>query len=126
MKQFLTIKFLRFCSIFSLIFGFIFSFGRAYAQKVLPTTKPETWNIHSFDTLITNVTNIALSVAGTVAGIFIVIGGFQYLTAYGDEAKATAGKTTLTWAIVGLVVVILSKVIVSQIWGHITAQTSPF
>ena len=95
----------------------------AWAQALLPIpakgVDKANYNMCDIANLINNVTNIALSIAGTVAAIFIVIGALQYLLAYGDEAKATAGKNTLTWAIIGLVFIIAGKFLVSLIWLHI-------
>lgn len=77
-------------------------------------------SINSIGDLIRNLTNLALSLAGIVAMIYIVVGAFNYLTAYGNEQKAEAGKNTLMWAIIGLVVIILARLIVGQIFRVIT------
>lgn len=53
--------------------------------------------------------------AGGVAMIFLIWGSIQYLTAYGNEEKAKRAKTTIIWAIVGIVVIILSRFIVDQV-----------
>ena len=58
------------------------------------------------------VQNILLPVVGIIAVLFIIIGGFQLITARGNEEQAEAGKKTLTNAIIGLSIVILSYVIV--------------
>lgn len=100
-----------------------------YAQPktILPTGDPSGWKIQQVNDMLTNVTGIALSIAGTVAAIFIIIGGFSYLTAYGDETKAETGKKTLTWAIIGLVVIMLAKVFTATIWNFLTnTATTPF
>lgn len=56
-----------------------------------------------------------LLIVGLVAIAFIIYGGFQFITSRGDEEQATAGKRTLTNAIIGLVIVILSYIIVAVI-----------
>lgn len=94
--------------------GTIFVNQKVLAITILPSGGIQ--NVNDVNQMIKNTTDIALSVAGAVAGIFILIGGFEYLTAYGDQAKADSGKKTLTWAISGLVLVILSKVIVMTLW----------
>lgn len=58
------------------------------------------------------IQSILLPLVGLVSVAFIIIGGFQYITSHGSEEAAEAGKKTLTNAIIGLVVVILSYVIV--------------
>ena len=47
--------------------------------------------------------------------IMIIYGGFMYITASGDPAKAEKGKAVLTYAIIGLAIALLAKVIPSLI-----------
>lgn len=56
--------------------------------------------------------NLLLSVSGLIAVLFIIIGGFQYITSRGNEEQAETGKRTLTNAIIGVVVIVLSFAIV--------------
>ena len=81
-------------------------------------TKPADWFIekgdNTFKALIEFIINgILLPIVGLIAVLFIIIGGFQYITSRGDEELAAAGKKTLTNAIIGLVIVILAYVIVA-------------
>src|SRR3989338_4768607 len=70
----------------------------------------------SFKALFMFVINsILLPLAGIIAMLFIIIGGYQYITSAGDEEAATKGKKTLSNAVIGLVVVILSSVIVTVV-----------
>jgi len=62
--------------------------------------------------LLFAIQKILLPLVGLVSVAFIIIGGFQYITSGGNEEQAEAGKKTLTNAIIGLVVVILSYIIV--------------
>ena len=61
------------------------------------------------------ITTTVISAAGVAAVLFIIIGGIQILTAYGSDEKLSKGKKTITFAIVGLVIAILSYAIVSVI-----------
>ena len=63
------------------------------------------------------ITRVVISIAGAMAFLFIIIGGIQILTAYGDEEKITTAKKTITYAIIGLLVALLSYAIVSIISG---------
>lgn len=77
-------------------------------------------NWASIGTLIAKAVNLALSVAGGLAIIYLMIGAIQYFTAYGDEAKATTAKNTILYAIIGIVVIVLAKVIIGEVWGFVT------
>ncbi len=61
------------------------------------------------------IINIMLMFAGIVAVFFIIIGGYRYLTAGGNAESAEAGQKTLTNAIIGVVIIILSYVIINVI-----------
>ena len=85
----------------------------ASAQFATPgvqdTGLPEDANITE---LLLRIINILLAIAGLVAVVFLIIGGFRYITAGGNEEAAEAGKKTIINAIIGIVVIILSFVIV--------------
>jgi len=63
--------------------------------------------------LLNNVINWILGFAGGIAVLFIVYGGIIYIT--GAEKGAERGKTILTNAIIGLVIIILSYAIVAWV-----------
>jgi len=51
--------------------------------------------------------------AGVIATVFLIIGGYQYITAAGNEEQAEKGKKTLINSIIGIVVVVLAITIVT-------------
>lgn len=53
--------------------------------------------------------------AGAVAVLFIIWGGFLYVTSAGNKDRIEQAKKTLTYAIVGLIVIILARFIVNFI-----------
>lgn len=62
--------------------------------------------------VVANIARIALAVAGLVAVVFILIGAFQYITSSGNPDRAKAALSTITNAIIGLVIAILASAIV--------------
>lgn len=62
--------------------------------------------------LASDILLILTGVAAIAAFIFIIIGGFKFLTSGGDEKKIASASGTLTYAIIGLAVTILAFVIV--------------
>ena len=93
---------------------------------LLPTGNPETWGQEQISVLIGNAINVALLIGGGVAVIFIIIGAFGYFTAYGNEEKAKKAKTTIIWAIVGVVVILIARVLIAEIWNLITTEDLKF
>jgi glucose uptake protein GlcU len=67
--------------------------------------------------LLPTITKTIIEAAGVTAILFIIIGGIEILTAYGNDEKIGKGKKTVTFAIVGLLISILSYAIVSIISG---------
>ena len=67
------------------------------------------------ENLLPGITATVIAAAGGLAILFIIIGGVQMLTAYGNDEKITSAKKTMTYAIVGLLFAILSYAIVSII-----------
>jgi hypothetical protein len=57
-------------------------------------------------TYINAVLSSILSIGWVVAAIFLAVGALQYITSAGDKNKATDAKTTLTNALIGIVVLL--------------------
>ena len=68
--------------------------------------------------IVKNVINLILVVLGMVAVIMIVIGGIRYTTSNGDSSSVKAAKDTILYAVVGLIVAILSYAIVNFVLGR--------
>lgn len=59
--------------------------------------------------LLRNVTNILSFFAGVLAVFFVIYGGFKYITSSGDPQKAASGRQTLIYALIGVIVVVISR-----------------
>jgi Type IV secretion system pilin len=69
--------------------------------------------------LITDVINIFSAVVGVICVIMIIFGGFQYITSGGDTGKVGTAKTTIIYAIVGLIVVAFAQFIVQFVLNKV-------
>jgi len=56
--------------------------------------------------IIENIFGLAIRLAGILAFIMLILGGFRYLTSGGDAKAAESARKTLTYAILGLVLII--------------------
>lgn len=52
-----------------------------------------------------------------VAILFVVIGGFRYITSQGNPEQVGKAKNTILYAIVGLIVCIIAQAVVSLVVG---------
>ena len=65
--------------------------------------------------VIKNVIQWALIFAGVVALFLIIFAGFKFVTSKGDPQEVDNAKKTLTYAIVGLLLILLSFAILNLI-----------
>ncbi len=65
------------------------------------------------------VVNWLLILSGSVALIFVILSGISFITSGGDQKKIDQAKKTLTYAIIGLLVIFLSFLII-KIIAYIT------
>ncbi|MHB8870896.1 MAG: pilin [Candidatus Doudnabacteria bacterium] len=68
--------------------------------------------ICSLNELAIYAVNFLLSIIAVFSVLFIVIGGFRYVTSNGNEEAASKGRQTITNAIIGLVIAMLSYTII--------------
>ena len=59
-----------------------------------------------------NIIKTTIGVVGLLAVVFIIVGAIQYITSSGDAGKAAKAKNTILYAVIGLVVALLSYAIV--------------
>lgn len=69
----------------------------------------------SFGELVVVTLQILLLIVGSLAVIYLMYGGFRYITSSGNEEQTEAAKKTITNAILGLVIVILSFALITII-----------
>ena len=59
--------------------------------------------------LLKRIISILLFVAGVLAVFMVIYGGFKYVTSGGEPQKAASGRQTIIFALVGLIVVVVSR-----------------
>ena len=62
--------------------------------------------IKGFECIFANVLNIVVRFAGIALFVMLLIGGFKYLISGGDPKKSQSAQQTLTYAIIGLIVIL--------------------
>lgn len=75
----------------------------------------EVMTLGCFPVLIKNLITFGFFAVGTVALIFIIISGLKLIRSNGDPKEAEGAQQTLTYAIIGLVIVLLAAAIVNFI-----------
>ncbi|MCD6110004.1 PKD domain-containing protein [bacterium] len=76
-----------------------------------PTLTQET-NLRDY---IVNVVNFVLGFLGLVAVIMVIYGGYLYVTAAGEEENTTKGKKSVSYAMIGIVIILVSFALVNTV-----------
>jgi len=71
--------------------------------------------------VLVNAINYLLSIGGAVALIMLVVGGLQYMVSGGDEKAITAAKSTVSHAVLGLLIIFGAILIVNTVLTGIGA-----
>lgn len=67
------------------------------------------------------ITDVLLYVLGAISVIMIIIGGLRYVISGGNSTNVTAAKNTILYAIVGVIIAILSYAIIHFVLGSFTS-----
>ncbi|HTE57398.1 MAG TPA: hypothetical protein VK694_01530 [Verrucomicrobiae bacterium] len=70
-------------------------------------------SIYGADGILTKVARIMSILVGIASVIVIIIGGFKYVLAAGDTTSIASAKNTIMYAVVGLVVSLVSQGIIT-------------
>lgn len=78
----------------------------------------------SIDNVIKMVIDVLSVLVGVLAVIMIIVAGFKYITSSGDGQKVSSAKTTMIYAIIGLIIVALAQTIVFFVLGGAIGETT--
>jgi cytochrome bd-type quinol oxidase subunit 2 len=71
---------------------------------------------------IVTLLNWAIGLAALAAVVMLIVAGYLYITANGDENKVEKATKTLTFAIVGLVVCFIAVILVQFVLANFLGQ----
>lgn len=69
----------------------------------------------TFNGYFGTIVGLILTIAAIVAFIFLLMAGFQYITAGGDTAKADTARKGIVNALVGILIILVSYVILRYV-----------
>ncbi|MGA3150599.1 MAG: pilin [Candidatus Saccharimonadales bacterium] len=78
----------------------------------------------NLDNTILSIVNYLSIAVGIVAVVMIIMGGFRYITSGGKQESIVGAKNTITYAIVGLVIVALAQVIARFTLNTVTTSST--
>lgn len=72
-------------------------------------------NTSSLSSFFDKIVSVAIELGTIVSVLGIMYGGFQYVSAQGDEEKLGKARNTITWALVGTAVLLGARTIMSVV-----------
>jgi len=70
-----------------------------------------------------SIINVALGFLGVVAIVIVLIGGFKYMTAGGDETKVTSARKYIISGIIGLAIILSAYAVTSFVVNRLMTAT---
>jgi type IV secretory pathway VirB2 component (pilin) len=102
-----------------LLLAIIFFFGAGSFVLAQDTTSSTTFgnpiDPTTIEGVLTNITTYLQGIAGTIAVIFIIIGGIMYMVSGGSKEGTERAKKTLIFAIAGLAIVLVAPYLYTEI-----------
>lgn len=72
------------------------------------------------NSIVTDVINFLSWFVGVVSVVMIIVGGFRYITSGGSNDKVSSAKSTIVYALIGLILVALAQFIVNFVIDRVT------
>ena len=77
---------------------------------------------------VNNIIRLAINLFSVIVGIIsvvmIIVGGVKYITSGGASEKVTGAKSTILYAVIGLIVVALAQIIVRFVLSKVSTAGS--
>jgi hypothetical protein len=102
-----------FLSITTLLPRFIFSAQSCSTEKPGYFSNPICAD--TLDGFLLQILDVVILLGAIAVVFFLILAGFKYVTARGDEKQISSAHTTLTWTVVGGAIVLGARVIATAI-----------
>ncbi len=73
---------------------------------------------------VANIINVALGLLGIIAVVIILVGGFKWMTAMGNEDKVGESKKLIAAGIIGLAIIVSAYAIANFVISSLVEATS--
>ena len=73
----------------------------------------------SLNSVIGTIVNIFSFVIGVVAVIMIIVAGYRYVVSGGDSSKVSTARSTITYALVGIVIAVMAQGLVRFVLNNL-------
>jgi len=96
-----------------------------YRPENLPTTKTTAGGVElRISEIVQYAINLVLYASGSVAVVFLILGGIRYITSFGNQEGMDKAKQIIKYALIGLLAVMLAYAAVTNIIDLIYKATA--
>lgn len=89
--------------------------SKGWGPECVSNLDPQVATIQGFECVFRNVVSVVTVLAGLALFIMLLMGGLKYLTSGGDPKAQEQAKNTLTYAILGMVLIVAAYLILNFI-----------
>lgn len=91
-----------------------------FSLSILPTLSSAQYftnpiKADTLDGFLVQILDVVIVIGAIAVVFFLILAGFKYVTARGDEKQISSAHQTLTWTIIGGAIVLGARVIASAI-----------
>lgn len=80
-----------------------------------PTLGPEPAGVNQLQGMFERIINLSVGLAFIALVIMLTVGGIRYLTSGGEKNQLQAAGQTLTWALLGMIFLVLAWLILKLV-----------
>jgi len=77
---------------------------------------------NDLNSMVAKIIDVAFTLAGVVAVIFLVVAGFRYITSGGNAEAVEGAKTGISNAIIGIIVILLAWLIINFVLKQLNVR----
>lgn len=81
-------------------------------------------DLNNFGDLLKRIIETMLFFAGGIATLFLIVGGYRYVTSTGNEEAMEKAKKTVTSAVIGIVIIVMAFAIVAIVNAFLTRDAA--
>ncbi|MBP7058105.1 hypothetical protein KBB06_02055 [Candidatus Gracilibacteria bacterium] len=95
-----------------------------FGQEAPGRVAAATGGTGDFKSLLLTIINYFLGFLGVLAVLMVIYGGVLYITASGDPQKAGKGQKIIMYAVIGIIIILLSFALINTVLGAALGGTS--
>ena len=92
--------------------------------KIINVNVPKPAGDDALPTIVVNLINLVLGFLALIAVVIILIGGFEWMTAGGNDDKVKTAQNRLKYGLIGLVIIFVAWGVVTYVLSTLNTQLS--